>query len=214
MANKLPRSDYNEILSWIPNKARVLDLGCGDGTLLEALVSEKNATAIGIELDETLVLASLEKGLSVYQGTLEEGLADYPDGAFDFVVLNQTLQTVKHPVQVLNAMVRVGKQAIVGFPNFGHWQIRLNLLLSGQMPSSPSLPYSWHNTPNIHLFTWRDFENLCAEQDLLIEKFAFQMLEPNVLFKNSWQKTEAWPGAANWMASQVLCQISQENKAQ
>ena len=136
---------------------RVLDVGCGDGALLAYLVNFKRVDARGMELSQAGVNACVANGLSVIQGDADTDLRDYPDDAFDYVILSQTLQATREPREVLRQMLRVGKRAIVSFPNFAHWQVRLRLVFGGRMPETPSLPYKWYDTPNIHLCSIDDF---------------------------------------------------------
>ena len=158
----MQRYDYELIGSWIPERARVLDLGCGDGVLLAGLTATHGVTGYGIEIDAANVLASVKQGVNVVQADIESGLASFEDNAFDFVILSQTLQAMRNAERVLNEMLRVGREGIVTFPNFGYWRHRLDIL-GGHMPVSKSLPYSWYDTPNIHLCTVKDFEDLCAK---------------------------------------------------
>lgn len=166
----LQRGDLDLILRLIPEGANVLDLGCGDGLLLERLRAEKRAYGRGVERNPEAVLACIRRGIPVFQGDLDEGLADFPDKSFDVVVISHTLQQVSRPHRLLREAGRVGRQVIVGFPNFGHWQIRLGLLLRGRMPKSPMLPYEWYDTPNIHLLTLADFEEFCRREGLRVER--------------------------------------------
>jgi len=158
----MQRYDYDLIGSWIPEGARVLDLGCGDGVLLAGLMATHGATGYGIEIDAAHVLASVKNGVNVVQADIEDGLASFGDNSFDFVILSQTLQAMRNAGSVLNEMLRVGREGIVTFPNFGYWRHRLDIL-RGHMPVSKSLPYSWYDTPNIHLCTVKDFEDLCVK---------------------------------------------------
>ena len=162
------RVDYEIITELVEPGSRVLDLGCGDGELLEMLVTKKGVTGQGIEIDEANIGRCIAKGVNVIHTNLDEGLADYQNGSFDYVVLNQTLQVVHKPDYVLQEMVRVGKKAIIGFPNFAHIAIRLQLMFKGIMPKTSDLPFEWYNTPNIHLVTIRDFERFCRAQNLKI----------------------------------------------
>lgn len=162
------RADFDVIVNWVTPGARVLDLGCGTGELMERLVREKSAVAQGVDLHQPSITTCISKGLSVYHGDLHEGLADLRDDSFDFVVLSRTLQQVPDPDVVIRNMLRVGRKAIVSFPNFAYWRIRLHLLLHGTLPVSPALPYAWYNTPNIRLITIADFEKFCAEQGYAI----------------------------------------------
>ena len=167
----LGRSDYAIISELVEPNSRVLDLGCGDGALLGWLADNKNVDARGIEIDSAKVRAAIARGVSAFQGDIDQGLADYPDQAFDYVILSQTLQETRHPLSVLREMLRVGRHAIVAFPNFGHWRVRLALAL-GRMPATPALPDTWYGTANIHLCTVADFEDLCRERGWRIPRRA------------------------------------------
>lgn len=158
------RNDYSTIASWVTPKSRVLDLGCGDGSLLAMLTRERSVRGYGIEIDDAGVLACVKSGVNVIQSNLEAGLAGFDDQSFDCVVLSQTLQAMRHTELVVAEMLRVGREAIVTFPNFGYWKHRLQIL-KGRMPVSPDLPYEWYDTPNVHLFTVRDFDIFCAERN-------------------------------------------------
>ena len=166
----LGRSDYAIISEIVEPHARVLDLGCGEAELLQWLVESKNVQARGVEISREKVQRAIARGVSVFQGDIDEGLADYPDGAFDYVILSQTLQETRHPRQVLREMLRVGRRAIVAFPNFGHWRVRASMLLSGRAPRTRLFPYAWYDSPNIHFLTVRDFEELAALENLIIER--------------------------------------------
>jgi len=158
----LQRHDFELIARWIPEGSRVLDLGCGDGVLLAGLAATRATQGYGIEIEGSNVLASLKNGVNVIQNDIESGLSAIEDNAFDFVILSQTLQAMRNSESVLNEMLRVGREGIVTFPNFGYWRHRLDIL-RGHMPVSKTLPYSWYDTPNIHLCTVKDFEGLCAK---------------------------------------------------
>ncbi|MFC1537550.1 methionine biosynthesis protein MetW [Gemmatimonadota bacterium] len=159
----LKRWDHEEIERIIKPGSRVLDLGCGNGELLSGLVGSRNVRGQGVELDPEQVFECVAKGVSVFQTDLDAGLKGFPDNSFDFVILEETLQTVHQPVKVLEEMLRVGKLGIISFPNFGYWRIRLELAFGGKMPVIESLPFQWHDTPNIHLFTLDDF--LCWAEE-------------------------------------------------
>ncbi len=158
----MQRYDYQLISSWIPEHSRVLDLGCGDGVLLAGLEATHGAFGYGIEIDEGSVLASVKNGINVIQGDIESGLAWFGDNSFDFVILSQTLQATRNAESVMREMLRVGREGIVSFPNFGYWRHRLDIM-QGHMPVSKTLPHAWWNTPNIHLCTVKDFEDLCVK---------------------------------------------------
>jgi methionine biosynthesis protein MetW len=151
------RHDYDLIVSHIENGARVMDLGCGEGDLLHRLKEEKQCTVRGVDISESNIIACVGKGLSVFQGNIDEGLADYKDSSFDAVFLNMTLQVVYHPDLVIQEMLRIGKRAVISFPNFGYWRIRLSLLIGGRAPKAESLPFEWYNTPNIRVISISDF---------------------------------------------------------
>lgn len=169
----MQRYDFELISRWIPESARVLDLGCGDGVLLAGLAATKGTKGYGIEIDDANVLASVKNGVNVVQTDIESGLANFADGSFDFVILSHTLQAMRNAESVINEMLRVGREGIVTFPNFGYWRHRLDIL-RGHMPVSKALPYSWYDTPNIHLCTVQDFEDLC-------EKVGAEILDERVI---------------------------------
>ncbi|WP_306030825.1 methionine biosynthesis protein MetW [Stappia sp. MMSF_3263] len=159
------RGDHRLVADLVTPRARVLDIGCGDGELLDLLVREKQVDGRGIELSQAGVNACVARGLSVVQGDADRDLSDYPDDAFDFVILSQTLQATYAPRQVLQELLRIGSNVIVSFPNFGFWRNRLQLMFKGSMPVTDYLPYSWYDTPNIHFCTIRDFVSMCDEVD-------------------------------------------------
>ncbi len=163
MLSQTARIDLLGVADMVAPKTRVLDVGCGDGTLLRLLAEERGVDARGIELSQSGVNDCVAKGLSVIQGDADADLADYPDDAFDYVILSQTLQATRRPRQVLEHMLRIGHHAIVSFPNFGHWRIRAQIALQGRMPVTKSLSASWYETPNIHFCTIRDFIGLVDE---------------------------------------------------
>ncbi|NOX09494.1 MAG: methionine biosynthesis protein MetW [Gammaproteobacteria bacterium] len=162
------RTDLQIISDWIKPSTSVLDLGCGKGELLYYLQQQHQVTGYGLEIAEENITSCIQSGVNVIQLDLDGGLADFKDNSFDYVVMAHTLQAVRHPEQLLQEMLRIGKEGIVTFPNFGHWRGRLHLFLHGSMPVTRALPNSWYNTPNIHLCTIRDFEKLCHEQGIHI----------------------------------------------
>ena len=163
------RTDLQLISEWIAPGSRILDLGCGDGTLLRHLRDTLQVSGYGLELDPDNVIACVNAGLNVIQTDLDDGLHQYfDDDSFDVVVMTQALQVVRYPAWLLSEMLRVGREGIVTFPNFGHWQCRLQLGLGGRMPVSRTLPNTWYDTQNIHLCTFRDFEALCREKNIRI----------------------------------------------
>ncbi|MET0942751.1 MAG: methionine biosynthesis protein MetW [Mesorhizobium sp.] len=168
--NTAPRVDLEVIADFIPPRARVLDVGCGDGNLLEMLQNDKQVDGRGLEISQRGVNECVARGLSVIQGDADKDLVYYADKAFDFVVLSQTLQATRNPKHVLADLLRIGDRAIVSFPNFGYWRVRLSLLLKGRMPVTKELPYSWYDTPNIHFCTIRDFVNLCDDVGAKVER--------------------------------------------
>ncbi|MFY9704882.1 MAG: methionine biosynthesis protein MetW [Desulfobacterales bacterium] len=155
--NNSIRFDLQIIAGWVAPNSRVLDLGCGAGDLLYYLKTRKKVRGTGIEHDEEKVAQCVEKGVTVLQGDINAEVRDYPDGAFDTVILSQTLQQVYEPATLLGAILRIGKKAVVSFPNFGHWQVRLQLLLTGYAPVTRQLPYQWYDTPNIRVISLKDF---------------------------------------------------------
>ena len=169
----LGRSDYAIISELIEPKTKVLDLGCGEAELLAWLVEHKQVEARGVEISGAKVQRAIARGVSVYQGDIDQGLKDYPDQAFDYVILSQTLQETRHPLHVLRELLRVGRKAIVAFPNFGHWHVRLSHLWSGRAPKTDLFPHDWFDSPNIHFLTVQDFENLATREGWRVERRIF-----------------------------------------
>ena len=156
------RPDFAAIAAWIPKGASVLDLGCGDGSLLRYLKETRGVCGYGVEISDLDIVSCIANGVNVIQTDLDSGLADFESDAFDFVILSQTLQATRHTEPLIQEMLRVGREGIVSFPNFGYWKTRLDVLL-GNMPVSRELPYQWYDTPNVHLCTLNDFESLCRK---------------------------------------------------
>jgi methionine biosynthesis protein MetW len=173
MNGEIGRIDHQAISSWIVKGASVLDLGCGDGRLLAILAKEKQIRAQGIELSDQSVHSCVAAGLNVFQQDIDSGLAEYADKSFDFVILNQTFQQVKKPNYVLAEALRVGKKVIVGFPNFCYITDRFQLFFKGRVPVSPSLPYEWYDTPNLHFLSIADFIEFCKNRNIKIERSFF-----------------------------------------
>ena len=161
MTTTLQRPDLAIVADWIKPESRVLDLGCGDGTLMQHLQNSKQVNGYGVDIADSDITQCIQRGINVIQMDLNEGLSEFDDNSFDHVVLTLTLQSMHRPDLLLKEMMRVGTEGIVTFPNFGHWKSRLNLALGGRMPLTRSLPNEWYDTPNIHLCTIRDFEQLC-----------------------------------------------------
>jgi homoserine O-acetyltransferase len=176
------RLDYAMIGDMIEAGSKVLDLGCGEGELLAWLCERKNIHARGVEIEGEKVRRAIGRGVSVYQGDIEQGLADYPDGAFDFVILSQTLQEMRYPLRVLREMLRVGRHAIVAFPNFGHWTVRFAHMFSGRAPRTQLFPYDWYESPNLHFLTIADFVSLCKKQAWHIERQTYLQHDREVSF--------------------------------
>ncbi len=195
------RLDDHLIAALVPQGAHVLDLGCGDGALLEELVQQRGCQGRGIDIDEAAVRACIARGLPVYHGDMMEGMAAYRDGTFDVVILSQTLQQTHRPVVVIDEMLRVGRRAIISFPNFGHWPIRWQLLSRGRMPLNERLPYTWHDTPNVHLCTVEDFRALCVEQGYRVVQEVFV----------AGRARRIGPAGANWRAAVAIFEVEQNS---
>lgn len=178
------RADLQRIANWVRPGSRVLDLGCGDGALLAWLQQHRQVTGYGVEIDVENVVHCAAAGVSVLQGDLESGLADFADGSFDLVILSQTIQSMRHTEAILREMLRVGREAIVTFPNFGYWQNRWQII-NGHMPVSDTIPYQWYDTPNIHWCMLGDFESLCAQNAMrVLERLVMDGERPVRFFPN------------------------------
>ena len=164
------KNEFKIISDLLPKNCRVLDVGCGDGTLMQHLSSEKNIDVRGLELEEDNVKICISKGLSVIEGDAETELDQFPDKSFDYVILSQTLQAFYSPVNVLEHLLRIGKSSIVSIPNFGYWKVRSSLLFFGRMPKTKSIPYKWYDTPNLHMCTIKDFYELCIDKKINMKK--------------------------------------------
>lgn len=186
------RTDFSTISSWIARGSRVLDLGCGDGALLVHLQEENKVQAYGVEIDIEKVITSIGNGVNVIQSDLESGLSGFTNDSFDYVILSQTLQTTRHTEEIVQEMLRVGREAIVTFPNFGYWAHRVQIAIMGRMPISAELPYQWYNTPNVHLCTVRDFDQFCTRSGL-------EVLDRLVL--RGGRRVNLWP---NWFGQLAI----------
>lgn len=201
------REDFKEILRLVRPGARVLDVGCGEGALLELLEREKGVDGRGIEISPGGVSACLARGLSVMQGDADRDLAEFPDKAFDYAILSQTLQAMRSPRTVLSNLLRLADRAIVSFPNFGHWRVRMALMTTGRMPETQTLKDPWWSTPNIHLCTLKDFAVLCEEMDLRIEAAAALSASKPA------RSIDPWKPAENWMAESALLMLTRRHQA-
>lgn len=199
------RPDFEIIASWIQPGSRVLDLGCGDGSLLTQLGQEKQVTGYGIEIADKHIATCISRGINVVQSDLDQGLSEFDEESFDHVILSMTLQSIERPDQLLDEMLRVGREGIITFPNFGHWNPRYQIGIKGTMPVSRTLPHRWFNTPNIHLCTLKDFENLCVDKNIqILEKRALShehksslgaRLFPNLMGEIGMYRFQRGPGA-------------------
>ena len=196
------REDFREILRLVRPSSRVLDIGCGEGALLEMLAREKTIDGRGLEISPEGVSACLARGLAVVQGDADSDLADYPTHAFDYAILSKTLQTVREPKHVLSELLRIAERAIVSLPNFGYWRVRLALMITGRMPMTGSLADPWWSTPNIHLCTLRDFTDLCDELGVRIEASAA------LVDGRPARRMDPTRGFENWRAEQAIFLIS------
>lgn len=162
--------NYSVITENVEPGSKVLDLGCGEGNLLKMLVEKKNCQGTGVDINQNNVIEAIQKGLSVVQGDIDKGLSEFVENEYDYVILNQTLQSTEKPDFVVEEMLRVGKKVVVSFPNFGYWRVRCYLFFKGKMPKSKMLPYAWYDTPNIHLLTVNDFFEFCKDRNIKITK--------------------------------------------
>jgi len=199
------RKDWKLIEILIKDNSRVLDIGCGEGGLISQLEKNIKAKTNGIEVNADLARKAIASGYNVIEGNAELDLNQYSNQSFDYVILSQTLQAMVKPKEVLTELLRIGQKAIVSFPNFGHWKIRLQLLFSGKMPKTKGLPYSWYETPNIHFFTIKDFQDLCKELNIIIEK--------SIALTGKGRQFEISPGIsyANLFTSEAIFLLSYKN---
>lgn len=196
------RHDYKRIAAMIEDNSKILDIACGDGDLLHYLKEQHAVRGQGLEISMEGVRNALSKGLSVVQGDADNDLDDMPDKAFDYVILSQSLQALYRPRHVLEQMRRIGKKAIVSFPNFGHWKVRSHLALKGRMPVNPTLPWEWYNTPNIHFCTIKDFM-------ILAQELGFNIAQAYAINHNQQSKEITQKiGNANWLAEHAIFQLS------
>lgn len=182
------RPDHDLLKDWVKPNSRVLDLGCGDGSLLCKLRDEKGVHGLGLEIDERYITECLSKGLNVVEQDMDKGMSNLQTDSFDFVIMNQALQAVHFPHLVLDEMLRIGKECFITFPNFGHWRCRSYLISKGRMPVSNFMPYTWYDTPNIHFCTVKDFEALCEQKNIKIINRTVVNQNNNV----TWQ-AKKWP---------------------
>ncbi len=169
MSTAFDRPDFDVIAGWVQPGERVLDLGCGEGSLLKRLIETRGVRGWGVEIEDAKVLAAIANGINVIQGDLEGGLTGFQNGAFEHVILSQTLQAMRRTEEIVSEMLRVGREAVVSFPNFGYWKHRMDIL-NGRMPVSDRLPYEWYDTPNIHLCTIADFDAFCAKRGIIVKE--------------------------------------------
>ncbi|MGB5325803.1 MAG: methionine biosynthesis protein MetW [Pseudomonadales bacterium] len=203
------RSDFLAIERWVNSKARVLDIGCGDGALLRHLQAAKQVRGLGVEIDEQKILDCVAAGIEVIEQDVDRGMTNFADDSFDTVLLTQTLQAVHRPDFVLEEMLRVGKECVITFPNFGHWQARRYLLWRGKMPVSKFMPYSWYNTPNIHFCTVKDFEQLCSERGIRILHRSFESRSNGEATRSA--LVDRWP---NMLATHALYHVTRKGGLQ
>lgn len=204
--DRLSRTDREMILTLVPEGAKVLDLGCGDCSLLNELVRKKKIRGTGLDIDGMQLVNGLASGLNVFQGDLDEGLAEFPDQSYDYVILNQTLQVVKNPTLVLDEVLRIGCYGILGFPNFAQWRLRRGLFFGGRAPKSPALPFEWYDTPNIRVLSIKDFFDYCRKEKI-------DVVRQRYLIGGSWVQSAFWRAATNLLAQIGLFVITRNGPA-
>ncbi|MGD8837572.1 MAG: methionine biosynthesis protein MetW [Desulfobacteraceae bacterium] len=204
--DRLSRTDRDMILTLVPEGSKVLDLGCGDCSLLNELVRKKKIRGTGLDIDGMQMVNGLASGLNVFQGDLDEGLAEFPDQSYDFVILNQTLQVVKNPMLVVNEVLRIGCYGILGLPNFAQWQLRRGLFFGGRAPKSPALPFEWYDTPNIRVLSIKDFFDYCGKEQI-------QIVEQRYLIGGRWVRSALWRKATNLFAHIGMFVITRQGPA-
>jgi methionine biosynthesis protein MetW len=204
--DRLSRTDRDMILTLVPEGSKVLDLGCGDCSLLNELVRKKKIRGTGLDINGMQLVNGLASGLNVFQGDLDEGLAEFPDQSYDFVILNQTLQVVKNPMLVVNEVLRIGCYGILGLPNFAQWQLRRGLFFGGRAPKSPALPFEWYNTPNIRVLSIKDFFDYCSKEQI-------QIVQQRYLIGGRWVRSAFWRKATNLFAHIGMFVITRQGPA-
>ena len=193
--------NYKVVCDLVEKNSKVLDLGCGNGELLELLKKEKQIKGFGVEINQESLLEALVKGLSVIQGDIDKGLDEFKNNTYDYAILNQTLQSTKYPEMIIDEMLRVANKCIVSFPNFAYWRVRFYLFFKGKMPKSKQLPYEWYDTPNIHLLTISDFFEFCKKRNIKIEKSVY-------LTRNKSRSGFLIKNIANFFSEEVVFVIS------
>lgn len=204
--DRLSRTDREMILTLVPEGAKVLDLGCGDCSLLNELVRKKKIRGTGLDIDGMQLVNGLASGLNVFQGDLDEGLAEFPDQSYDYVILNQTLQVVKNPTLVVDEVLRIGRYGILGFPNFAQWRLRRGLFFDGRAPKSPALPFEWYDTPNIRVLSIKDFFDYCRKEKI-------DVVRQRYLIGSRWVQSAFWRAGANLLAQIGLFVITRNGPA-
>lgn len=202
--DRLSRTDRDMILTLVPEGSKVLDLGCGDCSLLNELVRKRKIRGTGLDIDGMQLVNGLASGLNVFHGDLDEGLAEFPDQSYDYVILNQTLQVVKNPLLVVNEVLRIGCYGIRGFPNFAQWQLRRGIFFGGRAPKSPALPFEWYDTPNIRVLSIKDFFDFC-------EKEKINIVQQRYLIGGRWVRSTFWRAATNLLAHIGMFMITRKD---